>query len=141
MTPGAARPILDGEMRAVRRHLRAGVAAWLVCHALTFSALLPRDCCAAHAHAAHAAAPTPDDASGNPCPMHHAPAPAQDDCRLAGACNAPAAALSAVLLQSGTPPAPLCLLPDVWTPRVRSIPSAERPLALSAPPDPPPPRA
>ena len=38
-------------MRVVRRHLRFGAATWLVCHVLAFSALLPRDCCAAHAHA------------------------------------------------------------------------------------------
>lgn len=125
-------------MRAVRRHLRAGVAAWLLCHALTFSALLPRDCCAAHAHAASAAA---DDAAGDDCPLHHAPAPAADDCRLSGACNAPAAALSAVLLQSGTPRPPVGLAPDVWTARAHTIPPAERPLALPAPPDAPPPRA
>lgn len=81
----------------VRRHLRRGVVAWLLCHALTFTALLPRDCCAAHAHAAvtatsHAehgaasAAPAADDAP----PCHEtaaatpAPAPADGDhCAMA----------------------------------------------------------
>lgn len=43
-------------MRVVRRHLRWGAATWLMCHVLAFSALLPRDCCAAHAHAAAPAA-------------------------------------------------------------------------------------
>ncbi len=38
-------------MSFVRRHLRRGVTAWLLCHALTLSALVPRDCCAMHAHA------------------------------------------------------------------------------------------
>jgi len=38
-------------MHVVRRHLRTGAATWLICHVLAFSALLPRDCCAAHAHA------------------------------------------------------------------------------------------
>lgn len=46
-------------MTLVRRHLRRGVVAWLACHVLAFTALVPRDCCAAHAHAdvpaAHAA--------------------------------------------------------------------------------------
>ena len=39
-------------MRVVRRHLRLGAATWLMCHVLAFSALAPRDCCAAHAHGA-----------------------------------------------------------------------------------------
>ena len=34
-------------MHVVRRHLRFGAATWLVCHVLAFSALVPRDCCAA----------------------------------------------------------------------------------------------
>jgi hypothetical protein len=39
-------------MPVVRRHLRLGAATWLMCHVLAFSALAPRDCCAAHAHGA-----------------------------------------------------------------------------------------
>ncbi len=78
-------------MRVVRQHLRLGVATWLVCHVLAFSALLPRDCCAAHAHGAaagtaaadhsahgvapatgghdHHAMPAADHAEGASCPM------------------------------------------------------------------------
>jgi hypothetical protein len=74
-------------MRTVRRHLRSGAATWLVCHVLAFSALVPRDCCAAHAHSA--AAPTPaaaatdhagHDMSGAAAHAHHqAAAPAHAD--------------------------------------------------------------
>lgn len=45
--------------------------AWLVCHVITFTALVPRDCCAAHAHAHGTAAPT--------AASHHAAAAAPAD--------------------------------------------------------------
>jgi hypothetical protein len=86
-------------MRAVRRHLRLGAATWLVCHVLAFSALAPRDCCAAHAHGAavvdsasagdHAAHGMPSaPAAGHD---HHA-APVESDgvqCPMRGADGAP----------------------------------------------------
>ncbi len=85
-------------MRAVRRHLRLGAATWLVCHVLAFSALAPRDCCAAHAHggAAVDTAPAVDhSAHGMPASAagheHHA-APAESDgalCPMRGADGAP----------------------------------------------------
>ena len=85
--------------------MRLGAATWLVCHVLAFSALLPRDCCAAHAHGAtaarrrprpitpahdmgagrrrhdHHAAPVADHADGAQCPMRGAdgtPCPMHD---------------------------------------------------------------
>ena len=66
-------------MRMVRRHLRGGAATWLVCHVLAFSALVPRDCCAAHAHGAAAATPArppsmiipAHDMSGTAAHAHH----------------------------------------------------------------------
>ncbi|MGE0360976.1 MAG: hypothetical protein AB7H93_14570 [Vicinamibacterales bacterium] len=67
-------------MRVVRRHLRLGAATWLMCHVLAFSALLPRDCCAAHAHAAPVAAVDHSAHSGHAMPAaaagheHHAAA-------------------------------------------------------------------
>lgn len=76
-------------MSFVRRHLRRGVTVWLMCHALTLSALVPRDCCAMHAHAAddtaghdHAAmvAAAASDAEAVPCHETAAPAtPAPGD--------------------------------------------------------------
>ena len=73
-------------MRVVRRHLRLGAATWLMCHVLAFSALAPRDCCAAHAHGAvatRAAADVDHSAHGQPAATtagheHHA-APAHAD--------------------------------------------------------------
>jgi hypothetical protein len=89
-------------MRVVRRHLRLGVATWLMCHVLAFSALLPRDCCAAHAHGAtvpgQAADPAAVDHSAHGMPgtsghEHHA-APASDttegaQCPMRGADGTP----------------------------------------------------
>lgn len=69
-------------MFLVRWHLRRGVAAWLVCHALTFTALVPRDCCAAHAHAASAGHETPSAG-------HDAP-PCHDSAEAPAAAAAPA---------------------------------------------------
>jgi hypothetical protein len=86
-------------MRVVRRHLRLGTATWLVCHVLAFSALAPRDCCAAHAHemaAADTAAAVDHSAHGMPAAAtagheHHA-APAESDgqqCPMRGPDGAP----------------------------------------------------
>lgn len=154
-------------MRVVRRHLRTGAATWLICHVLAFSALLPRDCCAAHAHAAeagavdhsahgmpaptgheHHAASAPADgdacpmraADGAPCPMHEgrgAASPAA--CQMTGICSQPAAALAAVLMQAAVPPAPFALLPSPWSIAL-AIAADEHPHSLALPPASPPPR-
>lgn len=86
-------------MRAVRRHLRLGAATWLVCHVLAFSALAPRDCCAAHAHGVAAAeTSTAVDHSAHGMPAapaaghdHHAASTEADDaqCPMRGADGAP----------------------------------------------------
>lgn len=89
-------------MRVVRRHLRLGAATWLACHVLAFSALAPRDCCAAHAHGAAdvAAAPGAVDHSAHGMPVataggheHHAAPtsaePAGFQCPMRGADGAP----------------------------------------------------
>lgn len=69
-------------MTLVRRHLRRGVVAWLACHVLTFTALVPRDCCAAHGHAevpaaraAHHEAAMPATEPAPPCHEMAAEAP------------------------------------------------------------------
>jgi hypothetical protein len=49
-------------MSLVRRYLRRGAVAWLACYALTFTALMPRDCCAAHAHGLESAGAPVDHA-------------------------------------------------------------------------------
>lgn len=122
-------------MSAVRRHLRRGVVAWLVCHALTFTALMPRDCCAAHAHAARAEAAPEGDAA---CPMHDGAAPAAA-CAMAGVCQAPGAALAAVLLQAAVLE-PVAHVTPHLVPLARPQPRTAPPRTLLTPPDAPPPR-
>lgn len=122
-------------MSAVRRHLRRGVVAWLVCHALTFTALMPRDCCAAHAHAARAEAAPEGDAA---CPMHDGAAPAAA-CAMAGVCQAPGAALAAVLLQAAVLE-PVAHVAPHLVPLARPQPRTASPRTLLTPPDAPPPR-
>lgn len=121
-------------MSAVRRHLRGGVVAWLVCHALTFTALVPRDCCAAHAHAARAGAADGDAA----CPMHDGTAP-ESACAIAGTCQAPGAALAAVLLQAAVLE-PVAHATPPLSPDAGPQPRTAFPRSLASPPDAPPPR-
>jgi hypothetical protein len=151
-------------MRQVRRHLRRGVAGWLLAHALTFTALLPRDCCDAHAHAAHGdhaapaaetaapacheaeadAAPGPDahcemaPAEGAACPMH-GQVPIAPDCAMTGVCGAPAAMLQAVLMQPAVPVAQATFAPILLEELVVHVAPAA-PRSLAQPPDAPPPR-
>lgn len=152
-------------MTVVRRHLRRGVTTWLLCHALTFTALVPRDCCAAHRHdtsgdeATHVAAPAaeapcheaapPAPAAGAhcamaaedgaACPMHAAPA-SPAECALTGSCRAPAAALAAVLLQAAVLAPASSYDPHVLPQAVSRPPDASA-RSLVSPPDAPPPRA
>lgn len=74
-------------MAVVRRHLRRGVVAWLVAHLLSFTALVPRDCCAVHAHGR---TPAPaansigaDDHAGHGPSATAAPAAAEAPCHEA----------------------------------------------------------
>lgn len=122
-------------MFAVRRHLRRGVAAWLVCHALTFTALVPRDCCTAHAHAARAEAAADGDAA---CPMHDGAAP-EGACAMAGTCQAPGAALAAILLQAAVVEPAVHVTPHL-SPVARPHPRTACTRTLASPPDAPPPR-
>jgi hypothetical protein len=148
-------------MSVVRRHLRRGASLWLVYYALTFTALVPRDCCAAHAHAAESHDGASEESAGAPpchetaetssggghtempvdgaaCPMHAAGTmPA--DCEMSGVCDAPEAALAAILLQWAVPvsattlPQPL-IEGDLY--RGGNVSAA----SLAIPPDAPPPR-
>lgn len=153
-------------MVLVRRHLRRGVVAWLVGQLLTFTALVPRDCCALHAHATspagahHEAAPAGDDvppchrasapaasedhcnmgtADGAACPMHQS-RPAAAPCAMTGQCHAPEAALAAVLWQAAVPPPPTVVAAPAAT-VLALTPPAEALSALALPPDLPPPRS
>ena len=142
-------------MIIVRRFLRPCVAAWLAFHLTSLSALVPRDCCAAHrrqasgpaqhCHESLAPAHCSMGATDGPaCPMHEgddASAATVPDrtCSMRGACNGPMAALGTLLWQ--------CVVPD-GQPISRDAAIALAPvhpqdppiLRLTAP-DPPPPRA
>lgn len=140
-------------MTLIRRHLRRGVVGWLVCHVLTFTALVPRDCCAAHAsteappcHDMTAAAPAPvmgdhcdmPASDGAACPMHGATSAA--GCAMAGVCHVADAALAAVLWQAAvTPVAPVLAAPAVAP--APHVAIAALSIALALPPDSPPPRS
>jgi hypothetical protein len=99
-------------MRTIRRRIRTWTFAWLVFQAASLSALVPRDCCAAHAeHASHAAPPEQAPAGAAHCPMHEAPAP-QPECSLRTACNGPMRALPAVWASPAPMPASIALSVD-----------------------------
>lgn len=141
-------------MALVRSHLRLGVAAWLVCHLLTFSTLLACDCCpttdgraAAAEPPCHDTAPPPEPhcehmtEDGAACPMHRTGAgPSAPGCAMSAACGAAGAMLQAVLLQ----PAVISTAVEIDAPLDSPVPSAtDRPSAVSlaVPPDAPPPRS
>lgn len=144
-------------MPLVRSHLRLGVAAWLVCHLLTFATLVVCDCCpmtdagapaVAEAAPCHETAPPPPEPhcehlsnEGAACPMHRsASAPPAADCAMSGACGAAGAMLQTVLLQPAVLSAAVTIgAPvDAPAPSVNDRPSA---VSLAVPPDAPPPRA
>jgi hypothetical protein len=143
-------------MQSIRRSLRLWMAIWLVVQVASLSALVPRDCCAAHSSAARAAKPgcheqvtatqCPMHATdGTPCPMHRgghgeASQKTPDGCAMRGTCSGPMAALVAQLSNYGVLPATPQVLPDLHRGAV-SVDSDEYLLTRLASPDPPPPRA
>lgn len=151
-----------------RGMLRRVAAVWLMVQLAWLTALIPRDCCAAHrpdrhetgSHSSMAAGQCPmRSADGTPCPMHRA-APshathghahdaatgsdpsseAPATCFLRGSCAGPMAALLVLLGNHGVLPESTTTPPDV---AVRSIVLTvdERAAGHAVPPDPPPPRA
>lgn len=156
-------------MVLVRWYLHRGVVAWLVGQLLTFTALVPRDCCALHGHTsspgsgpAHAApaaeteAPPCHEAAATPVPA--APTepcamtaedggacpmhrtPAAAPCAMTGVCHAPEAVLAAVLWQSAVPVAPAVIAVPAAV-ALATPSAAASPRALALPPDLPPPRS
>jgi hypothetical protein len=139
-------------MRILRGQLRLWVAAWLVFQVTSLSALIPRDCCAAHRRVAanpscHEPPAVPvcplHAAHGAPCPMDHA-APLQGHpdggCAMRGTCDGPMAALSASLWNHGVLPAAFSV-PAVRDARPAILNAAEHVISRLASLDPPPPRA
>ncbi len=143
-------------MQSIRRSLRLWVTTWFVVQVASLSALVPRDCCAAHRPAASAAKPSCHEkaaatqcpmraADGTPCPMHRgdhheAADTSRDDCAMRGTCSGPMAAMVAQLSNYGVLPSTLQLAPDLHPGAVR-LSVDEQLLIRLTPPDPPPPRA
>lgn len=153
-------------MASLREKLRVFATTWLVFQVAWISALVPRDCCAAHRppeKTCHKSAPAVQcpmrGADGTPCPMHrqdaqptrhHAavteyqhhqnPPPPPNDCRLSGSCDGPMAALFALLSNHGILPEPSSVLPLVNV-HTAVIAVDENLVGHFESPDPPPPRA
>jgi hypothetical protein len=143
-------------MQPIRSALRLWVAVWLVVQLTSLTALVPRNCCAAHSSAPKAARPGCHEkaaatqcpmraADGKPCPMHRgghseAAETAPDSCAIRGTCSGPMAALVAQLSNYGVLPATILVLPDLHRGAV-NIDSDEQLLSRFTPPDSPPPRA
>ncbi len=143
-------------MRSIRGGLRFWVTIWLVVQVASLTALVPRDCCAAHSSAAKAAKPGCHEKAtvtqcpmratdGMPCPMHRgghgeASETTSEGCAMRGTCSGPMAALVAQLSNYGVLPAALHVLPDLHRGSV-TIDSDEHLLSRFTPPDSPPPRA
>ena len=147
-------------MRVLRRRLHGWVTAWLVFQVVSVSALVPRDCCDAHAHAAKAAEPCHDTVAashctmpvpdGTPCPMHREqashhehgrpPADPVEDCSMRGICDGPEVAFMALLSHAGVLTESVIVPVDLDA-RESVAPIREHIASRLASPDPPPPRA
>jgi hypothetical protein len=135
--------------------------AWMVFQVVSLSALVPRDCCEAHAHKAampsshdHTGAHCPMQAAdGKPCPMHEAPAsehhhhgtvpdetaPPDDGCMMRGSCDGPDAGFIALLSHAGMLTESAGTVDDLdMQPAVDRI--HEQVVSRLESPDPPPPR-
>jgi hypothetical protein len=128
-------------MASARRRLRLYAAAWLLLQAASLSALVPRDCCAAHAHQRAATVEKP----GSVCPLHRgesseAGTEPADRCTMRDSCAGPASTLFTLFSNQGVLPDPLVIQPDDGASLVTATPREQLICRLSSP-DPPPPRA
>ena len=152
-------------MRSLRRRLHGWVMAWMAFQVVSLSALVPRDCCEAHAHKSTASSPHHETvegahcpmraADGKPCPMHgeaashhdHGTVPEQsqatptdEDCAMRGSCDGPTAGFIALLSHAGVLTESTSLPVDLdMRPTVVRV--GEQVVSRLASPDPPPPRA
>ena len=149
-------------MLALRHHLRFWVITWLVFQVVSLSALVPRDCCAAHRMATQKEKTCHDEATaavhetadgdqcpmpgmeGQACPMHgtgHDNHQSQArKCTMQGRCDGPMAALFVIISNHGVLTEPPQLAHDL-TVAVAPNPPREELLSRFVPPDSPPPRA
>jgi hypothetical protein len=131
-------------MKTLRRRLRAVATAWLLVQAASLSAIVPRDCCAAHradaarvARTCHQAATVKLDGHAH----HHAQPPAsRDTCALRGACDGPMAGFLAQLSLQGVLGQPPQLSRQLVIENYRAQ-TPEHLTSRLVPPDSPPPRA
>jgi hypothetical protein len=127
-------------MSPFRRHLRALTLICLTFQAASISALVPRDCCAAHAsHASHVSHAAAADGDAGACPMHRAPE-REPECSLRGACDGPPAALPLLWSNPAVSPAGTSTLPNLVASPLHE-PQRSAPIGNDPYPDPPPPRA
>ena len=149
-------------MTALRRHLRFWVTTWLVFQVVSLSALVSRDCCAAHrvvtekekschkdAAAAHEPTAVGDHcpmpgAAGQSCPMHGdghgAPQAPATRCSMQGTCDGPMAAFFVIISNQGVLTEPLVIAHDLSASLALAMPREEL-VSRYVPPDAPPPRA
>ena len=144
-------------MTTVRRRLRLWAAAWLLCHAASLFALVPRDCCAAHRpaarqadHGCHEKAAATHypmrAANGTSCPMHRSSQSDRDEdsnraCAMRGTCDDPIAAMVALLSHCGVLTNSIeTISPDLHV-SAAAIRTGEPAIGRLPSPDPPPPRA
>jgi hypothetical protein len=139
-------------MSALRRNLRAVATTWVILQVAWLTALVPRDCCLSHrpaktaGHASHGAR---SEHAGHQTAMHHhQPAAVEhhhdtstpsNECRMAGRCDGPMAALFALLANQGVLPDVSSAVPDT---DVRTTVAAlqANPIGRVESPDAPPPR-
>ena len=144
-------------MISIRRSLRFWVTTWLVFQVASLSALVPRDCCAAHKSEASVTKPSCHQevapatqcpmraANGTACPMHRgdhheAADTSRSDCAMRGTCRGPMVAMVAQLSNHGVLPSQFSVLPDLHQ-TAALISVDEHPVTRLTPPDSPPPRA
>ena len=131
-------------MKSFRRRLRAVATAWLLLQAASLSAIVPRDCCAAHradavrvARNCHQTATVEFESHGH----HHAQPPVnRDTCALRGACDGPMAGFLAQLSLQGVLGQPPQLSRQLIVEDYRAQ-TREHLTSRLVPPDSPPPRA
>ena len=142
-------------MTSIRLGLRLAATIWLGLQVVSLSALVPRDCCAAHRRAVKSAEPACHRAAaavqcpmraadGTPCPMHRgagaSDAHQSSDCAVRGSCSGPMAPLLAQLSNYGILTDVFHLHPDVYAESSGAV-AREQLVTRLSPPDTPPPRA
>ena len=121
-------------MIGIRRRLRLWVAVWLTFQALSLSAFVPRDCCAAHRVAASNESTEPSCHNSRPA------SEAAPECMLGSNCNGPLGIVAALLSPHAVLGARVAVGRDVTTVTPTRV-ALETPFSFFTPPDSPPPRS